>query len=100
MLWNKNAIWVGLILGLVIPFVGYALLLTIYDQMEVWGWLNAEGFSPNFRQRTLSVIAICLNVFPFNLYYKRRWLDSMRGIVFPTTAYVIAWVIYFGPTIF
>lgn len=100
MFWNRNAIWVGVVLGLAIPFVGYALLLTIFEQVEAWGWLNPDGFSPLFRQRTLSIIAICLNLIPFNWYSKRKYTESMRGVVFPTTAYVIGWIIYFGKYLF
>ena len=100
MFFKKNALWVGLIVGLVIPFVGYALLLTLVDQLEQLGFMSQEGFSPTFRRRTLTVIAICLNIIPLNLYNRMQMLESMRGIVLPTAIYVIAWIIYFGPYIF
>lgn len=100
MIFSKNAIWFGLLVGLAIPFVGYAVLLTIFDQLDAIGWVSAEGFSSTFRVRTLSVIAICLNTIPLNIFNKRRMTESMRGIVFPTAAYVIVWIIYFGRYIF
>ena len=100
MIFNKNAIWVGILIGLVLPFVGYALLLTIFEQLDALGWVDGEGFSSTFRVRTLSVVAICLNTIPLNIFNKRRMTESMRGIVFPTAAYVIAWIIYFGRYIF
>mgnify|MGYP006310433885 CR=1 FL=1 len=93
---NRNAIWVGLVLGLVIPFVGYALLLTLFEQLDAADLLSSKGFSPNFRQRPLSIVALCLNILPFNLFYKRRHLHSMRGIAIVTVGYAVAWVVYFG----
>ena len=72
----------------------------LVEQLEQLGFMSQEGFSPTFRRRTLSVVAICLNVIPLNLYNRYQMTESMRGIVFPTAIYVIAWIIYFGPYIF
>lgn len=99
MILNKDAIWVGLLIGLAIPFVGYALLLTLYEQFELWGWVSQSGFPANFRKRTLMVIALCLNIFPLNFFNKRRFTQSMRGIVIPTAAYVVLWLVLFGKEI-
>jgi hypothetical protein len=95
-MFNRNAIWLGLLLGLAIPFVGYALLLTLFEQLDAAGLLSSKGFSANFRQRTLTIVALCLNVIPFNYFYKRRHLHSMRGIAIVTVLYAVAWVIYYG----
>lgn len=93
---NKDAIWVGLILGAVIPFVGYALILEIYDQLANNGIISDIGLSENFRLRTIALLSICLNLIPF-IIFKRKWFyDTMRGIVFPTVFYVAIWFIYFG----
>ena len=93
---NKDSILFGVVIGLVIPFVGYALLLTIFEQLEAAGLINPNGLSPTFRQRTLSIAALCLNVIPINIFKKRWWNSAMRGVVFPTALYVIAWIVYFG----
>ncbi len=97
---NRNALWVGVIVGLLVPFVGYAVLLTLYEQIEAFGWIKPGGFSMDFRQRTTAIVAICLNLWPLNVYQKKRFTDSMRGIVFPTGLYVMVWVIYFFGHIF
>ena len=93
---NKNEFWVGIVIGLVLPFVGYALLLTVYDSLDAAGIIKRMANSPTFRQRTLMVIAICLNLIPFNIYQRRNYTQTMRGIILPTGLYVIAWIIYFG----
>lgn len=95
MIFDRNALWMGLLMGLCIPFVSYALLLSLYEQMEVWGWVSDKGFPPNFRQRTLTLLALCVNVFPLNYYYKRRHTRSMRGISLITLIYAISWIAYF-----
>jgi hypothetical protein len=100
MIWDRNAFWMGLIAGLVLPFVGYAILLTIFEQLEAAGFMSSEGFAPNFRQRTVTLVALCLNIFPFNYYYKRRFTNSMRGIAVVTVLYAVAWVITFGKDLF
>lgn len=98
-MFDKNSIWLGIALGLAVPFVGYAILLSIYDYLDASGVLVRTGLSPTFRQRTLMVISLCLNLLPFNYYQRIKYTDTMRGIVFPTAIYVIAWIIYFGPYI-
>lgn len=93
---NRNALWFGLAIGLVLPFVGYALLLMIYDGLESTGALSGRGFSANFRQRTLGIVAICLNLIPLNFFQKKRLTQSMRGLVLATLIYAVVWFINFG----
>lgn len=100
MIFNQNKLWIGLVIGLVVPFVGYALLLTIYDQLDAMGATSSIGFSDNFRQRTLGVIAICLNLIPLNIFQRKRFGESVRGMAIVTVLYAVGWVIYFGSSIF
>lgn len=98
---QKNAIWVGLLLGLLVPFVAYALLLTIFEQLEMTGIVSREGLSPQFRERTLSVVAIGLNVFIFNYYARRRFfVNTMRGMVIATVICVGVWAAIFWKNLF
>jgi hypothetical protein len=98
---QKNAIWVGLLLGLLVPFVAYALLLTIYEQLEMTGIVSRDGLSPQFRERTLSVVAIGLNVFIFNYYARRRFfVNTMRGMVIATVICVGVWAAIFWKNLF
>ncbi|GJM32917.1 MAG: hypothetical protein DHS20C18_19180 [Saprospiraceae bacterium] len=93
---NRDAIWMGLILGLLIPFVGYALVLTIFEQLEALGLMSKIGMTPYFRERTSSILAISLNLLPLNFYQRRKYNETTRGLVVMTGVYVIAWLIYFG----
>ncbi|NNE29939.1 MAG: hypothetical protein HKN16_09890 [Saprospiraceae bacterium] len=93
---RRNEIWLGIILGIIIPFVGYALLLTAYENFDLWGWASNDQLSPDFRTRTLGLLAISLNLIPFALYNRLRYVSTMRGLIFPTMVYVVIWFVRFG----
>lgn len=97
---DKNSIIIGLLIGFVLPFVGYAILLTIYEGLESMGWVSSVGFADNFRERTIGIVAIALNVYPLNVFLKRRFTNSMRGIVIATTVYVAAWMMMYASVFF
>lgn len=97
MLWNKNSIGIGIALGILLPIIAFGLLQLIFGQLEAMKILTDDtGFSPSFRKRTLSVVAICVNLLPLNRFQKRHMTQSMRGLVFATGVYVIIWLAYFG----
>ena len=98
---KKDTILFGIIFGLVVPFVTYAILLEINDyiiamEIELAGGRTFEGFSKSM----LTVFAICANLIPFQYFIKRRWDYAMRGVIFPTLFYGFYWAIYFGKLIF
>lgn len=100
MIFNQNKLWVGLLIGLAVPFVGYALLLIVYEQLDALNATSSIGFSDNFRERTIGVVAICLNLIPINIFQRRRSGESVRGLAIVTVLYAIGWVIYYGAFIF
>lgn len=100
MFFNRNEIWVGLVMGLIIPFVGFAVLLMIFEQIENLQLGTSSGFSLGFRKRTVAIVAICLNIFPLNQFQKRRMTQSIRGLVLATFALVAVWLINYGPQLF
>ncbi len=100
MILSKDSIIIGLILGLAIPFVGYALLLELYDQLETQGIISDIGLTETFRKRTIALLAVCMNLIPFSLFNRRRFYNGMRGLIFPTVIYVLCWLYYFRDSIF
>ncbi len=91
---NKNKVWFGLLVGFLVPFVGYGILLVIYDWLDGIGAI--EALSPEFRNRTPALFALCLNIIPFQIF-KRRWMThAMRGMIFPTLIYAIWWLFHFN----
>lgn len=95
-MFDRDSFILGLLVGTVFPIMLYGILLTIYDFLEIRLLASDVGFAPDFRSRTLALIAICGNLIPFNLY--RRWGrdNTMRGMVLPTIGFVIYWFWVYG----
>ncbi len=94
-MFEKDSIVAGLLLGVFVPVVGYALWLEIYDQLDARGVISGMG-AGDFRRRTSALLGICVNLIPFGFFNRKRFFNSMRGIMIPTIIYGFAWFIYFG----
>jgi len=95
-MFNRNEIWAGLLMALLLPLSGFLLLYNLFGLLEVAGAASGEGFSATFRERTLSLVALTLNLIPMNIYKRRRWDLAMRGVVIATGLLAIGWVLWFG----
>ncbi len=93
---NQNSLLLGIALGLIIPFVGYALLLELLEYLGALGVINADGTPISMKPRTIALLALCLNLIPFQIYNSKRYVNVMRGISLPTIIYGIAWFVFFG----
>lgn len=94
-MFEKDSIVAGILLGVIIPFIGYAFWLEIYDQLEARDLI--EGFyKGDFRRRTSALLGICLNLIPFIYFNRNRFNNSMRGVMFPTIIYGFIWFFVFG----
>jgi hypothetical protein len=90
---EKNSIMTGLVLGAIIPVVGFYLMEQIVNLLATKGILaEIAGEGLMRRLRTVGLIAICFNLIPFEYCRKYRLDDTMRGIVFPTLVYVGFWI--------
>jgi len=94
-MFEKDTLLFGIILGLCIPFVGFATLQMISERIAEMESLGSEIQTIHIRKRTLAIFAICLNLIPFNIFQKKRFESSMRGVVFATLIYVFVWIAYF-----
>jgi hypothetical protein len=95
-MFNKNDVLPGLLLGILLPLAGFAILYQLFNLLELWGAASGTGLSSNFRERTLAILAIALNLIPLNIYRNRRWESAMRGVVIATGILSLAWVFRFG----
>ena len=96
----KDNFWKGLAAGFLFPFIGYAVLLLIYDQLDNLGVISDLGMSRDFRTRTLALISICLIIIPANYFKKNYMNDAIRGLVLPMVVFVVLWLYYYGPGLF
>ena len=99
-MFNRNEIWAGLLFGLLLPAIGYLILFNLFGLLEAKGAASGEGFAANFRERTLSIVALALNLIPLNIYRRRRWDLSMRGVVIATAVLAFVWLFRFGALLF
>jgi hypothetical protein len=97
---NWNSILMGIVLGLVIPFVGYALFLSLNDWFAASPIPLGNSSFDGFSQRLLGILSICLNLLPFRYFRLNRYDEGLRGVVFPTVLYVGVWMMYFGSKLF
>jgi len=91
-----DKLWIGVLVGTIVPFVLYALLLSISDALANSEMGSANGLAYGLRTRTLALIALLSNVIPMQIFYKKHWDDAMRGMVFPTLIYSGIWFYLFG----
>ncbi len=99
-MFKRNEIWVGLLIGLIIPITAYVMLNAIFDILEMKNIASDQGLSANFRERTLAIVAIALNLGLMNAYRRRRWETAMRGVVIATSLLALIWVFRYGLTLF
>lgn len=98
---DKNSLVFGLVLGCIVPVLGFVFVEFIFNLMTQFGLMAEVSSSSSGRRfRTLTLIAICTNLIPFNIAKNRKWDDTMRGIVFPTLIYVGAWILKFYAELF
>lgn len=83
---KKNNLWLGLVLGLLLP-------LAAYYTIEL---LSGMSPKPVFDENTHRVISIVMNVFLFR-QYMLKWdkVETGRGMLLATFAYAILFVIFF-----
>lgn len=94
-MFEKNERKSGFILGVAIPIAGFLLLLLIFRLLESSGWASQEGFAPNFRMRTLTLLALCLNALPMRSFYHKKYSESMYGLGAATILLAAIWVFTF-----
>ena len=97
---ERNKFSIGLILGVLIPLITFPLLYGLFTGLEYLAFASDEGFRPFFKERTSGIVAIGMNAIALNFYQKKRYDDTMRGIVVATFFYVAIWLYFFGEMIF
>jgi amino acid permease len=93
---DRNQIWVGVVAGILVPFVAYAFLLMLSEKLDTWfPELTTDGESV-IAPRTVYLLAICTNLIPFHLMDRQRLTKAMRGTIIATFILGVIWLVYFG----
>lgn len=98
-MFNKNALVHGLLIGLLAPLVVAGVLFLLFKGLDQLDIMNATGFRPLFRERTITLVGIAANALVINRFNKKRFTESMRGVSLATIAYVVVWLLVFWKTI-
>ena len=94
---KRNKILTGLIPGILLPITIFAILYAIFSLLEQKGAASGNGLSSNFRERTLAIVALAINIYLIQNFRTRRWENAMRGVVIATGLLAIGWLVRFGP---
>ena len=98
---DKNSIFTGLVIGAIVPVLGYLVVNQIFELFTQMGWMEPTvGGGISRRERTLMVIGLWFSLIPFNWAKNNRYDDTMRGIVFPTLIYVGYWLYTYAHILF
>jgi hypothetical protein len=93
---RRNSFWLGFGIGILVPGIIYAILLTIYQLLDTMGVLSDIGFAEDFRVRTLALFAICSNLILMQRYQKAHQSETIRGILMASMLLVGIWFWVFG----
>lgn len=93
---KKDSVWFGIGLGLIVPALVYALLLTIYTLLDSMGIFSDVGFAEDFRIRTLALFSVCANLVMMQRFRKSYRDETMRGVLIASMILVVIWFFFFG----
>lgn len=86
---------VGIVTGTMLPIVAFLILYVIFSELSQLGIISDEGLSTDFRTRTISLVSIGTNVILVRYFQNRYAYRAVRGVIFPTFGYIIAWIVYY-----
>ncbi len=87
---KNDTIWMGLLLGLVGPLIGYYLIIGILSIVDVL--LDSKDIFILFQPRTHYLLAIAFNLLTVNWANKQYRTRTVRGIVTATLLYAFLWL--------
>ncbi len=87
---QRDSVLLGFLAGVFVPFVGLAVLMMLVEQFS----------TITFREKTMYLLALCMNLIPFTIFQKRRMDASMRGVFLPTIFYIMIWVYLYSDQLF
>jgi hypothetical protein len=98
---DKNSVLFGMVLGAITPVIGYVIVEQLFALMVQSGIMPEAPMSiDSQRMRTITLIAICSSLIPFEYCRSQRYDEAIRGIVLPTLIYVGFWIYKFHAQLF
>lgn len=93
---RENNLFVGFAIGVVLPVLCYMAIDGLFDAFDTMNITTPSGGSYRFKDRTIALMAVCVNLIPFQIFNNSRKEKTMRGLLLATAIYAIGWMIIFG----
>ena len=87
-------ILLGIAVAFIVATIGFGLVAQGVDTANA-----LFDVTLRFRERSLALIGICLNIIPMNYFRKKYWNKSLRGLVIGTFLLAVIWFIRYGQTL-
>ncbi len=96
----KNKFIYGLVIGSLLPIIFYPVFDFMDASMVKHDVINKLTGQSNlvwagFKESTIYLFAICINLIPTFFANKRRLDEFIRGIMIPTVIFSFIWFFYF-----
>lgn len=98
---NRNNLLLGLIIGIISPIIGLGIVYVIFELLVSSGIMDPASTSASSRRlRTMLIIAICTNILWIKKFNQPFTAQTLRGVIFGTMLYCIAWFIKYYDTLY
>jgi H+/gluconate symporter-like permease len=96
MFYDRNNVFIGIALGIVFPIVTYAVLLMLMETWDTYIDQWRVELVRSIKPRTLALVSLCIDIFVMRWYQKRRFEESMRGVLIAIGIYAVIWLVKNG----
>ena len=93
---RRDSFLLGLVLGIIFPIAGYAILFFLKVALTSLGVLPEMYSQLRSTNRTIGVLAICFNLLLVQIFNARKFNNAIRGLVFTTMALILIWFLVYG----
>lgn len=93
---QKTELPKGILAGLLVPFVSYAVLLLLNEKISALIFKEVLKDDLILDDKTVAILAICFNLLPFHLLDKKKQTRAMRGVLISTFLLAVLWLFLFG----
>ena len=89
-----NTVLVGILISACVVIAGYGIVSLIFEFMVDQGWMDEAGSQAGKRQRTIWLLSICLNIIAIQVFSKRKYRNTQKGVAIFTVLSAFTWAIY------
>jgi len=97
---HQGNAFIGLGIGIFLPCLAYYILVFLFTLAANNGIIDEAPMDmASSRFRTITLIAICANILPLQLFSRRKENKSIKGLVTATLILAGVWMYFFYSTV-